>query len=237
VKKRTTWTVLLAGIALFATSAIAWAEEAEETNDEGDTVFNFGYDPVNQVFVWGTSSTDGTLDCRLESGQYDANYLVTNGDVFVDELYAHGSEDQVAFPVNDDDEAEPVEYSDAEECALSGGVVAGPEGQVNHGMFLRMFNSVYEGHARGCIVRHIAQSDLGKGDQQLKVEDAQSDLAPAESGTLDLTSIITNCEKDMRGDDDNGKPEGAGQGKPPWAGQGKPPWAGQPGGPGNGSGD
>jgi hypothetical protein len=235
VKTRKTWTVLLAAMALFATSAIAMAEEGE---DEGDTVFNFGYDPENQVFVWGTSSTDGTLDCRLESGEYDATYLVLDGDVFVDELYAAGSEDLVAFSVNDDEEAEPVPYSSDGECALSGGVVAGPEGQVNHGMFLKLFNSVYQGHARGCIVRHIAQSDLGMGDQQVKVEDVDPDAPSLESGatgTLDLTSIITKCENG-KGKPGSEEGNGGASGKPDWAGNGKPDWAGQPGGPGNGPG-
>lgn len=239
MKKRSTWTVLLAAIALFATSAVAWAEDAEETNDETDTVFSMGYDAENQVFVWGTFSTDGTLDCRVESGQYDATYLVLDGDVFVDELYAAGSEDQVAFPVRDDEEADPVEYSSEGECALAGGVVAGPEGQVNHGMFLRLFNSLYDGQARGCIVRHVAQSDLGKGLQQIKTEDVDPDAPALDSGatgTLDLTSIITKCESGKGKPGSDEAVEGF-SGKPDWAGTGKPPWAGQPGGPKSGSDD
>lgn len=232
---RRIWVALLAIVALFTITAVAQAQE-----DDQDTVFNFGYDEENQVFVWGISSTEGELDCTLE-GEYDASYVVLDGDVMIDQLYGTGTTDPATFPVSDDATADPVPYDEAEECELAGTVVSGPEGQVNHGMFLRAFNMLYQGDARGCIVRHIAQSDLGKGDQQVNIEDVDPDaesLETGDTGTIDFSSVLTNCENG-RGDDEegNGRPEWAGQGKPDWAGNGKPPWAGQPGGPHGGSDD
>jgi hypothetical protein len=247
-------TILLALLGLMMMSGVAVAAE-EETEEEDDTVFNFGYDADNDVFVWGTSPSDGLYDCSLEpKGELEATYSVSDdGLVYVDGL-TDGSDSVVVFDPRPQDQladglteaAEPVEYTGAEgECGLSGGSVAGPQGQINHGMFLKLFNGYYEGPGRGCIVRHIAQSDLGKGDQQVRVPDVDPDaesVASGDTGLISFDSIVADCirgsEQEVE-ENDQGKPPWAGKGKPPWAGkgkpddagQGKPPWAGKPGGP------
>ena len=238
---RNRWVVLLTVLALLTLGGGAMAQETEE--EEHDIVFNFGYDSENQVFVWGTSSTDGTLNCNQTStgvfgGSYDATYVVdTEGLVQVDGLTDQVTGDPVSFVLNEGaDEVDPadLEYSSDGECALAGGSVAGPEGQVNHGMFLRLFNSMYDGEGgRGCIIRYIAQSDLGKGDQQIKVEDVDDEADPivtGDTGTLVIESALAACERPNGGDDTDDEDSGERRGPP--EGKGRPDWAGQPGGPG-----
>jgi hypothetical protein len=46
--------------------------------------------------------------------------------------------------------------------------VTGPQGQVNHGTIMSAFvKSLPEGRGRGCVVRMLAHSSLGKGDQKV----------------------------------------------------------------------
>ncbi len=218
------WIVLATVFALLVITSVALAAEGD---DEGDTVFNFGYDTENQVFVWGTSATDGVLDCSL-MGTYEVQYVTIEGKFYVDDLLTDSAE-QVMFPVRDDAAADPVPYASEGECALSAGLVSGPNGQVNHGMFMKLFNSLFEGPGRGCLVRHLAKSDLGKGDQQVRVPDVGDEvLTEPESGTVDIENALARCN---RGDDDDLESESTGKGRPDHAGKGKPPWAGKPGGP------
>ncbi len=148
---------------MLAGSAVAWAQtddedvieiEVEDSEDVTDTLFNFGYDLVNRLFLWNLSALDGIFDCTLENGPLTATYGETSdaGVVLVDTLV--GDAGVVQFPnrpadqVADDLEPadSPVAYAGADgECGLSGGEVSGPNGQVNHGMFMKLFNSLYDG--------------------------------------------------------------------------------------------
>jgi hypothetical protein len=115
-------------------------------------------------------------------------------------------------------------------------------------MFMRLFNSLYtgEGQGRGCLVRHLAQSDLGKGDQQVQAGDVvvTDPLASGDTGSVEFTTVETDCEHGRGAaqsvaDTGSGRPEGAGPpdhaGRPDHAG--KPEGAGDNGGgPGNGNG-
>lgn len=195
--KRTIVLITVLGVLTLAPTALA------VDGDKDDTVVNFGYDDQSQVFVWGMSPDDGLYDCTLANGPLTTTYgLSEDGLVYVDGLTS-GS-DVVTFPARPQDElAEgliaavgPAEYSGADgECGLSGGTVAGPNGQVNHGMFMKLFNSLWEGPGRGCVARHIAQSDLGKGDQQVQVPDAEDseDLVDGATGTIDFESVLADC--------------------------------------------
>lgn len=219
---------------LLVGSGVAWADdeaaELEETEAEqiADTLFNFGYDIIRRLLVWNLSALDGLYDCTLENGELTATYGETSeeGVIPVDNL--EDEDGVVSFPDRPEEEladglepaGTPVEYSGADgECGLSGGEVTGPEGQVNHGMFLKLFNSLYEGTGRGCVVRHIAQSDLGKGDQQVEAgEDPDFESVQAgDTGVIDFTSIETDCEKVDKATENgenshgNGKPDQAGK--------------------------
>lgn len=238
---RNRFIVLVAVAGLLTVSGIAAASEEEKE----DTVFNFGYDSESGVLIWNLSPNDGLYDCTLQNGPLNTTYsLSPDGLVYVDGI-TDGSDMTVAFQPRTQEELaeglvaaeEPVEYSGAEgECGLSGGSVAGPNGQVNHGMFMKLFNSVFDGPARGCVVRHLAQSDLGKGDQQVQAGDVDPDaesVADGDTGIIEFDTVITDClherDEQLESEEDSeegGKPEWAGSGKPPWAGNGKPPWAG-----------
>lgn len=251
--------------ALLAGSGLAWAQtddedviEIEDSEDVMDTLFNFGYDLVNRLFLWNLSALDGIYDCTLENGPLTATYgeATETGLVPVDNL--EGDAGAVQFPnrpadqVADDLEPadSPASYAGADgDCGLSGGEVSGPNGQVNHGMFMKLFNSLYEGRGRGCVARHLAQSDLGRGDQQIQAgEDTDFESVEAgDTGTVEFTSAEADCEHGSAareegdpeakgGSGSNGKPEDAGKpenaGKPDHAGKpedaGKPEGAGKP---------
>ncbi|HSJ26902.1 MAG TPA: hypothetical protein VLB67_01740 [Acidimicrobiia bacterium] len=84
-------------------------------------------------------------------------------------------------------------------------------GEFNHGSYVSAFATGYEGAGKGCLVRHIAQSDWGKEGFDLSGEDV-------------LVQAMTSCS--FNAERGNGNGNGNGNGKPEWAGQGKPPWAG-----------
>lgn len=217
-------TVLVAVLGLLAISGLASAATDE---DDGDTTFNFGYDEQYRILVWGTSDSDGLYDCALD-GEYDVTY----GDVEDDIIEIPVLEEDgvvVSFPANmQDDLAEgltaaegPIDYSGSDgDCGVVGTSVEGPNGQVNHGMFMKYFNHVYEGTGRGCLVRHLAQSDLGKkaNDQQINVPDVDPDAPDVEDqeepSTVDFSTVLADCE---HGNDDvngNGNGNGNGKGRP-----------------------
>jgi hypothetical protein len=248
---------------LLVGSGVAWAqEEASEPEDaetaqDADTLFSFGYDILHRFFGWNLSALDGLFDCSLE-GTYTATYGAPTDDgvIPVDDLQDEAG--VVIFPERPEEElaeglepvGAPFPYSGADsECGVSGADVTGPAGQVNHGMFMKLFNSLYDGTGRGCVVRHLAQSDLGKGDQQV-APDEDPDFEPVvggESGQIDFASVETDCEHGKKSEnqadidaqttgrpDHAGKPEGTGKpentGKPDDAG--KPGHAGKPDNPG-----
>jgi len=199
--------VLSVVLGLLTISGIALAAD----EDKEDTVFNFGYDEGQKVLVWNLSADDGLYDCSLSDGPLTTTYGVSDdGLVFVDGL-TNGSE-AVAFPARPQEElAEgliaatgPVEYSGAEgDCGLNGGLVAGTNGQVNHGMFMKLFNAMFDGPGRGCVNRFLAQSVLGKGDQQLKVPDVDAEtaeLADGDLGSIDFETVLADCERGKEGE-------------------------------------
>jgi hypothetical protein len=243
--KRTGITII-ALIGLLSGSAVAFAADEEvaeaetDADESADTLFNFGYDLVNRVFVWGLSRLDGIYDCTLENGTLTATYGTTDdeGVIPVDNLEDEAG--AVMFPNRPADEVAddqvpaeaPIAYLGADgECGVSGGNVSGPNGQVNHGMFMKLFNSIYDGPRRGCVVRHLAQSGLGQGDQQVEAgDDAVEPVTMGDSGTVDFTSIETDCERGKTTDDQAVETESdaqAGNGRP--EGAGKPDHAGKPG--------
>ncbi|MEX2134521.1 MAG: hypothetical protein WEB67_10305 [Acidimicrobiia bacterium] len=201
--------VTFVAMGLFVSSGVALAEtseteviEEESTDTElvMDTLFSFGYDLINGLFLWNISALD----------------------------------EPCALPTAEESESDPEAESDPD-CELTGGEVAGPNGQVNHGMFMKLFNSLFEGTGRGCVVRHLAQSDLGKGDQQVKVDDeTEAEIDPEETeseveATVDFTTVETACQHGP-GDGEDDELEEEGSGKPPWAG--KPDGVGKPDSPG-----
>ncbi|MGH3650763.1 MAG: hypothetical protein ACRDU9_08650 [Acidimicrobiia bacterium] len=195
-------TILLAMLGLLAISGLAAATPAEEEKE--DTVFNFGYDEEFKVLLWNLTPNDGLYDCTLENGPLTTTYAL-GGDGLVQVEGLTSNAGVVTFPNRPQEELaedlvaaeDPIEYTGAEgECGVSGSTVAGPNGQINHGMFMKTFNSLFEGKGRGCVNRHLAQSDFGTGDQQLQVGDVDP-AAPAvtdgDEGLVDFETILADC--------------------------------------------
>jgi hypothetical protein len=165
--------ILAAVLGLLAISGLAIAAEHEGDEPE-DTVFNYGYDEENQILVWGVAPAEESEECALEGETVETTY--------------EESEDGV-IPIAD------------AECGLSGVSVTGPNGQVNHGMFMKAFNSVFEGTHRGCINRYLAGSPLGKGEDKIQVSDVEPDSPEvSDSGSVDFTTVLADCERGKKGD-------------------------------------
>jgi hypothetical protein len=191
---------------------------------EPNSLLTEGYDSDNHTLVWGVADHpdsedfEGTLDCRLVTGSYDYE-ADEDGKVVV-----LTDEDGNAVQYASTADGEPTDDT-LGECSLTATNVEGPNGQVNHGSVVSSFVHGLKAlgiTSAGCYVRLMAQSDYGKGDQQVQVPDVEEpeegEVIEAEpvSGTVDLTSHETTC----------GKPDHAGQGGPP-EGKGKPDHAGQ----------
>lgn len=228
------WQVSLVVGALMAITGVAAASEHE------DTEINYGYDEESQILVFNTSSTDGAYVCTLQTSptntEYEVAYVTSDGIIEVSGLTSGGAdimfEPRPAEELGEDTEpaTEPGDYETATECQLQATQVTGPAGQVNHGMFMKALNSLYDGPHRGCVVRHFAQFDLGKGDQQILASDADPNFEPGAgeaefTGTVEFTSIVTDCERKTEEDGEAAGIQGNGKGK------GRPEWAGQKGGP------
>jgi hypothetical protein len=218
--------IVLAALGLTALSGIALAAD----DGGNDTVFNFGYDEDSQFFMWNVTSLEydpsfeeleETLGDDDPEAQADLEALLEacglaapEGEEALEYGYTFDGETIELFALTDgsfDPEAdEPVDVGECGE--LSGGYVTGPEGQVNHGMFLRLFNSLYDGPNRGCLVRHIAQSDLGKGEQQIEADpefEAGETVEPIEDGRVTFETAVTDClHGPNRGGDDVEEAEG-----------------------------
>ncbi|MGH8946758.1 MAG: hypothetical protein ACRDVL_11510 [Acidimicrobiia bacterium] len=237
MSKRRIWLISLVVGALVATSGVAFASEHDE--DKDDTIINFGYDEVNHLLSFNFSSTDGLYDCTLQtaetSSEYEVAYITSEGLIEVEGLTLDGN--PVTFPNRpQEDLAEgltaadaPGDYETATDCQLETTEIAGPNGQINHGMFMKAVHSLYDGAHRGCVMRHFAQSDLGKGDQQILTSEADAEFEPGDgaasfTGTVEFTTAVSDCERDHEDDaelsDGNGK--GKGKGRPDWAGKGRP---------------
>ncbi len=203
MSKRRIWQVSLVVGALMALAGVAAATEHE------DTTFNYGYDEANRLLVLNTSPFD-VLDpeaaCQLDEDLEDDA----------------GTEHFVSYTSFDPIEVEDLEDVDGTTCEMQATEVTGPAGQVNHGMFLKAINSLYDGPRRGCVIRHLAQSDLGKDDQQILASDPEADpeFDPLTSpSTVEFFTALADCEKSDNGETAGLQGNGNGKGRPEWAGQ------------------
>ncbi len=204
--------VVIALICLSAVSSLAFADDPAESGGEepGDTVFNFGYDPINHVFTWSTSDLGDLHDCTLKTGVLTATYGTPSDDgtIAVDMLKDGDGvvmfRDRAAEDLPEDvtPAGAPIAYAGSEgECGLSRAVVDGPNGQVNHGQFMKLFNSLHDGTGRGCLNRHLAKSALGKDDQQIKVSDVE-ETAMTDTGMISFETKLDDCQ---HGNSDKGE--------------------------------
>ena len=224
--------IVLAALGLTALSGIALAAGGD------DTVFNYGYDEGSQFFMWNVTSLeydpdyealDETLGDEDPEATDDLEALLEacglaapEGAEAIEYGYTFDGETVELFALTDGffnpETDEPFEVGECGE--VTGGYVTGPQGQVNHGMFLKLFNSMYDGPKRGCLVRHIAQSDLGKGDQQVEADpdfEADETVQTIEDGSVIFTTAITDClHGPDRGGDEDAQDDGDRRGPPEW---------------------
>ena len=181
-----------------------------------DTLLIEGFDPGNNVLVFGVSDIDEEgFDCTVEGSGYS---YATDGAGTLISLTKDGQ--PASFKLVGVD----VPYGQTRGvCDLTAVDVTGPAGQVNHGQVVSSFvhalkEQLKEAGVRGgigCLVRIVAQSDYGKGDQQ----QGPTVVEPAAvvSGEVDLSAHEANChgkkanESDSdAGDDGNGNGNGNG---------------------------
>jgi hypothetical protein len=197
-----------------------------------DTVLLQGYDPDNAHLLFGVTELDS--GCALAAGEY---------------TYQVGEDGTVTVSNGDDDEADAAGAEDGDgsgDCVLTAVDVTGPNGQVNHGQVVSSFVQALKAlgfQGNGCLVRVIAQTDYGKGDQQITVPEAGAAEGAPEllDDTTELDPMValaetsTACgggqpDRDAGELDDRGKPEDRGKsedrGKP--EGTGRPDHAGKP---------
>jgi len=218
---RRSWTVLLVAAVLAAVAGLASAAEGDP---EEDTLVNFGYDEENHLFLFNTSPTNSAYDCTLENGALATQYgpSVDGGPIPVEKLEVEleiepGTFEAFTFLNRPQDEVDTDEFTVATEtatyegaggvCGLSGAIVGGPNGQINHGQFMKLFHQLVDKQGMGCLNRMIAHSDLGKGDQQVRTSDVDSSFELGQGGTVEFTTAAADCEhgKKDKGEDHPGQ--------------------------------
>ncbi|MGQ0848162.1 MAG: hypothetical protein ACT4OP_03445 [Actinomycetota bacterium] len=200
----------------------------------GDVIFTEGYDEDNQVIVWGVNETEeATYDCALTAGTYQYQ---TGVDGTVTSLGQGGTPVTYAGVTS----TTTVNYgSTGGECDLRAVEVANENGVVNHGQVVSSFVHDLKTYLReqgvkggvGCLVRVMAQSDYGQGDQAVHPDPTALTVPAVTSttitGEVDLTSHELSCGKP----DHAGKPDAESSGR-----GGRPDHAGNGNGNGNGHG-
>ncbi|HEY5889343.1 MAG TPA: hypothetical protein VIW94_01400 [Acidimicrobiia bacterium] len=219
---------LIAAFSLVVFSGIALAEP--ETNDD-DTLFSFGYDEENHVLAVNTSPTDSLYVCEFENGALTAQYGEADGDgvIPVESLEdADGPKDfeprlQHELAEGLIQASEPFAYAGADgECRVNGIVVAGPNGQINHGQFMKAFKELIDIKGHGCLNRYLAQSDLGKTEStKIATSDVDPEFELSDSGELSFKTFEADClhgkkadtgESEIESDGtEKGKPEKTGK--------------------------
>ena len=201
---------VVAALSLLFGAGIASANGGDSER-EGDTRFNFGYDAQAQLFLFNTQATDSfPYDCTLENGTLTATYGEpdTDGEVPVEEL--KDGNGVVSFGATGFELAEGVDKATQDSINYAGadatcGISAyafGDQAHINHGQFMKLFNELIDMRGRGCLNRWLAQSNLGKDDQH--------DLVTGETG-ITFTTAIATCDHGKR---DNGEVHpGQGHGK------------------------
>ena len=237
---------VVATLSLLFSAGIASAN-GEDDEREGDTLFNFGYDARVRLFLFNTQATDSSpFDCTLQNGTLTATYGDLNGGdgaIPVKELRdANGvvSFGATGFKLAENVQSatqESIDYNGADAtCGISGYAV-GEQGHINHGQFMKLFNSLIDMRGRGCLNRWLAESNLGKDDQEDLVSGITftTALATCDHGRKDNGEDHPGLGQSNRDKDEDHPGRGHGNGhqdEPDEADEGKGAGHGRPGSPG-----
>jgi hypothetical protein len=199
---------VVAALSLLFSAGIASANGGDggDGESEGDTRFNFGYDAQARLFLFNTQATDASpYDCTLENGSLTAMYGTPDGDGVIPVVDLTDDAGTISFGPTEfkleDVEAateESVVYpGPQDECRISAFAI-GDQGPINHGQFMKLFNSLIDMRGRGCLNRWLAQSNLGK-----------EDLANDDPG-ITFTTALATCDhgRKDKGEDHPGNGHG-----------------------------
>lgn len=215
--RRIRFVAFATGLALLAASGLAFAatDDADDSEPSG-AFFTYGYDPANHLLVTGIHPV-GSVDCTID-GSYEVGYGASEGGT-IPVATVSGDEGPVVFPVEADEEDDDVaglSYDDdGNPCTLEAILVSGPNGQVNHGTVVSAFSRALDLAGKGCVMRWIAKSGFGKGDQQIRTPDVDPTFVVMDTGSIDLVTVMAACrDASGGGDDDDGNAEVDEGGKP-----------------------
>ena len=212
---------MMVAVGLLAMAGVSWADDSIPSDEipSGDTLISYGYDAENHAFIVHTSSTDSAYDCTvpaevlvgygsLEDGSFEVTLFEEEGIAVEFDERAPG---EATEALDGQPAAEPDQI-----CQFDASVIAGPNGQINHGQFMKLFHQIVGKETSRCFNRIIAQSDLGKGDQQVRTSDIEDAVAGAEAeeafeeGVAGFETFVATCDpgKKDRGDDHPSKTKG-----------------------------
>ena len=206
LKMNKTLVILLVLIGLLGVSSVALAEH-DDTHPE-DTLFSFGYDVDNHFLAINIGPNDTLYKCIFENGTLQATYGNEVGGVIQVNQLEEGTPKefdpraQVELADGLTEALTAAQYTGATgECGVTGVVVAGPNGQINHGQIMKAAKSLFDIKGHGCIVRHLAKSNIAKGNDpsHLTVSEAEA-LAfvfggAGTIGDIDFTTEEVDCNR------------------------------------------
>ena len=226
---RSRFIAVAAALALLLSAGIASAN-GDGGKPEGDTLFNYGYDPQAQLFLYNTHATDTALyNCTLANGTLTATYGVpADGVIPVESLADKETGEVVSFDPSELELAdlleapkEGVDYPGGD-CAISA-ISIGANGHINHGQFMKLFNEIVGIQGRGCLNRWLAQSKLGKDEQHIRNKDFVAMTGVVKTGDIEFATELASCDHGKkekpeghpgRGHAKNEKADGDGSGRP-----------------------
>ena len=217
LKMNKTLVILPVLIGLLGVSSVALAGDDDEHVE--DTQFSFGYDLANHLLAINIGPNWDPYVCDFENGELTENGKLTatygdavegvipitdledSGTPWTFDAREEGLLDEVAVA---DPASVPYEGADGV-CGVNGVVVAGPNGQINHGQFMKaaksLFNSLYDIKGHGCIVRHLAKSNIGKGNDPSHLTVSEAEALAFEFGgegtfgDIEFTTIEADCDR------------------------------------------
>jgi hypothetical protein len=213
--------LLIVVMGLLATSGIALA--GHDDSHAEDTQFSFGYDETNHILSLNIGPNWEPYVCDFEKeGWLDVEYGDTDNDGVIsidtlkdgDDAWEFDARPLVDLP-DGESVAEPasVPYGTEGVCGLRGVVVAGPNGQVNHGQFMKAVKSLFDIKGQGCIVRYLAQSDIGRTDDtRVRVADVGDPIVIEDGEVTFSKAFQADCERGKK--NGNGEAESTRGGRP-----------------------
>ena len=85
-------------------------------------------------------------------------------------------------------------------------VVAGHPGPINNGQFMKAAKSLFDFKGHGCIVRHLAKSDIGKTDEtKIRTSDVDPLFEIGAGGDITFSTFEADCSKGNKNKDPEAK--------------------------------